>query len=79
MVFRAGYVFIGAFTQTESKQALFVKKESNVSLTKVLVYSDDCLYFDSKKNDAKITAFEKHICDRFDVELGGFAHFRYGL
>ena len=64
----------GGFNQTESEQALFVKKESDGSITKILVYSDDCLYFNSKKNEEKLIAFEKQISARFDVEFKGLAH-----
>ena len=62
------------FVQSESDQALFIKQESDMSLTKILVYSDDCLYFNSKNNEGEIKEFEKQVGLRFDVEFKGLAH-----
>ena len=49
---------LGGFKQAECDNALFIKKENYGSLTKILVYIDDSLYFDTRENQQLIKKFE---------------------
>jgi hypothetical protein len=53
-------------------KCLFIKSFDDGSFILVLDYVDDMLYFGS--NDDHVTIFEKHLQDRFHLELLGQAH-----
>ena len=48
----------GGFKQAECDNALFIKKENDGSKTKMLVYIDGSLYFNTKENQQLIQKFE---------------------
>ena len=64
----------GGFRRSSCDQALFIKKEKDGSITKLLVYVDDSLYFNSKNIKKHVQAFQKQIGDRFKVDFQGQAH-----
>ena len=64
----------GRFTRSDIDNALFIRKEIDGSYTKMLVYIDDSLYFNTKNNDNMIAQLEKDIQAQFKVELQGHAH-----
>ena len=64
----------GGFKQTECDNALFIRKEEDGSLTKMLVYIDDSLYFNSNGNKALLKKFENDLQLKFKVQLQGVAH-----
>ena len=51
----------GGFVRTECDDALFIQREKDGGLTKMLVYIDDSLYFNSKGN--------KHLIKKFEEDL----------
>ena len=59
------------FVQSDVEKALFTRKEKDGSMTYLLIYVDDSLYFNTA-NDVKL--FEKQISERFTVEFMGRAH-----
>ena len=64
----------GGFKQAECDNALFIKKENDGSLTKMLVYIDDSLYFNTKENQQLIQKFEDELQSCFKVQLQCDAH-----
>ena len=64
----------GGFKRAECDNALFIKKENDGSLTKMLVYIDDSLYFNTESNERLIKKFKDDLQSRFKVQLQGDAH-----
>ena len=64
----------GRFIRSDVDNALFIQKETDGSYTKMLVYIDDSLYFNSKNNNNMITELENDIQTQFKVNLQGHAH-----
>ena len=57
----------GDFRRAECDNALFIKNENDSSLTNMLVYIDDSLYFNTKGNKYLIKKFEDDVQSRFKV------------
>jgi len=66
------YLLQEGFTASSTVKCLFIKSFDDGSFILVLDYVDDMLYFGS--NDDHVTIFEKHLQDRFHLELLGQAH-----
>ena len=64
----------GGFKRAECDNALFIKKENDGSLTKMLVYIDDSLSFNTKGNQQLIKEIEEDLQSQFKVQLQGDAH-----
>ena len=64
----------GGFYQSECDQALFMRKESDGSITTFLTYVDDGLYFNSRNDKNILKNFEKQISKKFKVTFQGHAH-----
>ena len=62
------------FKRSEVDNALFVRTEKDGSLTKMLVYINDSLYFNTRNNKEMIEQLETEIKLRFKIELQGHAH-----
>ena len=62
------------FRQSELDRAFLVQKELVFDKSPRVQASEDCLYFDSKKNGEKRPAFENQVSDHFDAEFKGLAH-----
>ena len=64
----------GGCVRTECDNALFIQREKDGSLTKMLVYIDDSLYFNSNRNEHLIKKIEEDLQTQFKVQLQGDAH-----
>ena len=62
------------FIRSDLDNALFVRKEHDGSITKMLVYIDDSLYYNTRNNEQILRALENDLKARFKIELQGFAH-----
>ena len=65
---------VGRFKRSEVDNTLFVRTEKDGSLTKMLVYINDSLYFNTRNNKKLIEQLETEIKTRFKIELQGHAY-----
>ena len=70
----ADYLVEIGFKQSECDNALFIRKEADGSLTKMLIYIDDSLYFNTNNNKDILRKLEKQLEEKFKVEFQGNAH-----
>ena len=62
------------FKRSECDNALFIKKEEDGSYTKMLVYIDDSLYYNTGENINIIKQLERNLENKFKVQFQGNAH-----
>jgi hypothetical protein len=60
------------FTICPTFLVVFTRKEDDGTLTTLIFYIDDCMYFSNSENARE--KFPKKFVDRFNVELQGLAH-----
>ena len=65
------WLFSVGFVQSREEPAFWVRYNKHGAYIKFLVYTDDSLYFSSNEETRK--DFEKEICSKFNITLGGYA------